>query len=301
MVADTSNNTTDSPGFLVIDKPAGMTSHDVVEQVRRTLDRQRVGHAGTLDPFATGILLVLIGSATRLMEYVHLLPKTYEAELTLGATSDTDDLTGTLTTTSKYRPAQIEIDTILKSFVGNYEQMPPRYAAIKVKGKKLYEYARAGESITTKLRPVTIQAIERLKYEYPILTIKVVCSTGTYIRALGRDIGEKLTTGAHVSALQRTAIGQFELNQAWQLTDISPQSFPQALHPVAELVSHLPTVTLSDDNVVKLRQGRAVEWDKSDTLTSNQPLVLLTGQHKLIGIGSYEPATRLLSPHKILF
>jgi len=197
-------------GVLIIDKPIGITSHDVINQVRKLANTRQVGHAGTLDPFATGVLIVAVGSATRLLEYTGGLPKTYQAEITLGASSDTDDKTGKLTPHPNKKPIDRGVvDEVVQSFAGPQEQIPPIYAAIKVEGKKLYEYARAGEKVPVKPRSIIIHDIKLTNYKHPNLTIETTVSSGTYIRALARDIGESLHTSAYTKNLRRTAIGTF--------------------------------------------------------------------------------------------
>ena len=285
-------------GVLTIDKSAGITSHDVVAKVRRVLGIRQVGHTGTLDPFATGLLLVTVGSATRLMRYTHTLPKTYEATITLGAESDTDDLTGTIT------PHQIEeappperVASIVATFIGTIAQVPPRYAAIKHQGKKLYEYARAGEMVPRQPRPITIHAIEILAYTYPTLTLRVVCSTGTYIRALGRDIGEQLHTGGYLTALRRTRIGNFDVNSAVTPSSLTPSTTHTQVQPSVRLVEHLPFVVLSPQNVAQFRQGRAV--GSTTTYSGGTVVAVLTPNGELIGIAEID-AAGLLHPKTVL-
>lgn len=286
-------------GVLTIDKRIGLTSHDVVNFVRRVSGQRRVGHSGTLDPFATGVLIVALGQATRLIEYTHMLPKTYEAEITLGATSTTDDITGEIMASSGGVVSIQEIKKTLRGFIGSIQQVPPMYAAIKIKGKKLYEYARRGESIDIKSRTVTIYSLELLEYQYPKINIRVGCSTGTYIRALGRDIGATLGTGAYVSALRRTAIGKFDIQDASHLDKLSTGSLSTLLQPAETLVAHLPALTLDDKNVAQLQQGKAVTGDYS-ALPPHQPIAVFNDSHQLVGIGIYKATTSVLSPHKIL-
>lgn len=286
-------------GVLTIDKRIGLTSHDVVSFVRRMSGQRRVGHSGTLDPFATGVLIVALGQATRLIEYTHSLRKMYEAEITLGATSTTDDITGEITADGSADVNQQQIEETLKTFMGTIQQIPPAYAAIKVKGKKLYEYARRGESIDIKPRTITIYSLELLEYQYPKVNIRVGCSTGTYIRALGRDIGAALGTGAYVSALRRTAIGEFDIHDASHLDKLSTGSLSTLLQPTETLVAHLPALTLNDKNVAQLKQGKAVTGDYS-ALPPHQPIAVFNDSHQLVGIGIYDAMTSVFSPHKIL-
>ena len=206
-------------GFLLINKPAGITSHDVVDQVRRITGERKVGHAGTLDPFATGLLIVAVGrGATKeLSKYVGL-DKEYEATFVLGARSETDDPEGPIVIDPEAREvSRQEIETAMQNFVGQIKQVPPKYAAIKVKGKKLYEAARAGEEIERKPRSVKIDEFELLSFSDNKLKVRIKCGSGTYIRALARDLGEKLGVGAYVSELHRTKIGSYQIEDATDL------------------------------------------------------------------------------------
>jgi len=209
--------------LLLIDKPVDFTSHDVVNVIRKKFNTRRVGHGGTLDPFATGLLIVGIGRATKKLTAVVGLDKTYEAIATLGATSDTYDLTGEIVARpTSYIPSQEEIEKVMESFRGSIEQKAPAYSAKKVKGKKLYELARAGEDVEH-LRPtkkVEITELVITDYNYPILKFKVTCSSGTYIRSLANDIGKKLGCGAYLTELRRTRIGPYELKDAKKLDEL---------------------------------------------------------------------------------
>lgn len=290
-------NTANLHGGLLVNKPAGVTSHDIVNHIRHIPDLSgvKVGHSGTLDPFATGLLIVLISHATRLQDELHLLPKTYEAEITLGATSDTDDSTGTLEKLVGPVPTEQHVIDALGHIKQQTSQIPPAYAAIKINGKKMYEYARAGESVEKKPRPITVYEIILNKYEYPILNISVTCSTGTYIRSIARDIGEALGTGAYCSQLTRTAIGPFELKNAFL-----PEGLPKVIHssliPMEQLVSHIPSIICSEDIVAKYKQGKAGECD--ETTPINTSIALLDSNKKLFGIGISEDG-KTIQPKKI--
>lgn len=214
--------------FLLIDKPVGLTSHDIVDQVRRATGERRVGHAGTLDPFASGLLIVAVGreSTKKISKFVGL-DKVYEATFVLGAASDTDDRTGKIT--PMLLPPDLteeKIKAAMKQFVGNIEQIPPAYAAIKISGKKMYEAARAGHPLEAKARTVTIfefALLEKIKPRHSntpslkhsiTLKTKIHCSSGAYIRALARDLGQALGTGGYVAELRRTAIGPYYVENA---------------------------------------------------------------------------------------
>src|SRR5438105_1078430 len=192
-------------GLLVIDKPSGMTSRDVVNRVQRWFPRKtKLGHTGTLDPLATGVLVVCVGNATRLAEYVQRMPKTYSATIVLGARSDTDDADGTVTPAPGIAaPPLRQLRDALGAFVGTIAQVPPQFSAAKVTGRRAYALARRGKDVALTARPVTEHAIDLLRYEYPLLELEVRCGKGTYIRALARDLGERLDCGGYIQALRR--------------------------------------------------------------------------------------------------
>ncbi len=198
--------------ILAVDKPKGITSHDVVNIIRKKSGIKRVGHGGTLDPLATGVLVIGIGrSATKTLDRYTLGEKEYEAVIKLGLTSTTDDEEGEKTHVSNHIPNKSQIKDVLKLFIGKIQQTPPIYSAIKIKGKPAYKYARGEKGIKMEAREVEINNIELVSYKYPLLTITIACKKGVYIRSLARDIGEKLKTGAYLSDLRRTKVGKFTL------------------------------------------------------------------------------------------
>jgi tRNA pseudouridine55 synthase len=217
-------------GFLLINKPATWTSHDVVGYMRRVTHIKRIGHAGTLDPFATGLLIVAIGREnTKRLDEFKDLEKTYIATLRLGATSDTYDKTGMITELSDRKISLEEIQKILPDFVGAQEQLPPMYSAKKVDGKKLYKLARKGIEVERKAHHITIYDIELLDYNFPELKIRVRCSTGTYIRSLVQDIGQKLGVGAYCEELERVSIGEYSIKNATPIKDFSRDTWKNSL------------------------------------------------------------------------
>lgn len=218
-------------GFLLINKPSGPTSHDIVDRLRQIISIKTIGHAGTLDPFASGLLIVAIGRpATRAISRFVKLDKTYEAVLRLGAVSDTYDRTGKLKVKSeKLKITREDIINLLCSFIGIQEQVPPMYSAKKVGGKKLYQLARQGKEIERKPEKINIEEIKILKYEWPKLNLRVKCSSGTYIRALAHDIGKALKCGAYLEELRRTAIGEYQLKNAHRLMSINETNWPDLL------------------------------------------------------------------------
>lgn len=226
-------------GFLLINKPAGITSHDVVDELRRITGIRKIGHAGTLDPFATGLLIVAIGrEATREISTYVGLDKTYEAEFVLGATTETLDPESPIQKTPLTSPlTRGEIAEAMQSFIGTIEQVPPMYSAIKKQGKKLYELARQGKTIEREPRIITINTFELLgeptqEDGLTVIRVRINCSSGTYIRALARDLGVKLGSAGYVRKLERTAIGTFSLENAHLLSDVSQDNWTDYLQHV---------------------------------------------------------------------
>ena len=207
-------------GIINIYKIKGFTSHDVVAKLRGIVKQKKIGHTGTLDPDATGVLPVCLGSATKLCDMLTDKEKEYIAKVQLGVTTDTQDMTGTVLSEKEVNVTESLVREMIQSFVGLYEQIPPMYSALKVNGKKLYELARQGKEVERKARPVPIHYIEILDMAFPQITIKVGCSKGTYIRTLCHDLGEKLGCGAAMASLERTKSGQFSLDTAITLEEL---------------------------------------------------------------------------------
>lgn len=212
-------------GLLVVNKPKGWTSFDVVAKIRNKLGVKKVGHTGTLDPMATGVLVLCLGKATKMAEQISAQDKEYVAEITFGATSNTDDAEGGLKETKNPKPlSQSEVETALRSFEGEIEQMPPQFSAKKVGGKRAYKLARQGKTVELTPSKITIHELELTGYQWPILKLRILCSKGTYIRAIARDLGQLLGCGAYLSALERTQVGNFKIAQAQAIEDISAES-----------------------------------------------------------------------------
>jgi tRNA pseudouridine55 synthase len=250
-------------GFLNIDKPAGLTSHDVVARVRRIARQTRVGHAGTLDPAATGVLVVGLGVATRLIEYVQqAAPKRYRAVVQLGVTTTTDDAEGEVVTTAPVPPIDpTDLRRVLERFQGPILQVPPLYAALHHNGQRLYELARAGVVVERPARPVTIDRLELLDWAPPLATIDVQCSAGTYIRALARDLGVALGCGAHLRSLRRTAVGSFVIDEAVPLAELEGDAAALAAHllPPERAIAGWPAITLHADEAQRVQHGQALQ------------------------------------------
>lgn len=234
-------------GILLIDKPEGVTSHDMVGLTRRLFSTRKVGHAGTLDPMATGVLIVLIGQATKLSELLLEKEKTYEATLRLGITTDTQDVTGEVLSESVERPSEAALRSVCADFTGDLMQVPPMYSALKQNGQKLYDLARRGIEVERAARPVTIHALDLLSYDGNDAELRVTCSKGTYIRTLCHDIGASLGCGGTMATLRRTVCGPFTLAQAITPDKLSAMTYDERianLLPVEDALSAHPIVHL---------------------------------------------------------
>lgn len=290
-------------GLLIIDKPAGITSHDVVLRVRRILRTKRVGHSGTLDPFATGVMVLLIGRATRLAQFVDKDEKEYEAVIRFGFETDTGDLTGAAIAGSEgQRTFSIsQIETALEGFRGEIMQTPPMFSAKKIAGKKLYEHARKGETVDREPIAVTISILEQLdRPDDGHARIRVVCSAGTYIRTLAQDIGRALLTGAHLVELRRVRAGAFSIEQSLTLDELAElNDASERLLPVETAVSSLATLRLTSDRVEKTRNGLSTRI--RDGIFADGENVRMTSEAgELIAIGKYSAEESSLRPFVVL-
>ena len=249
-------------GILVIDKPAGWTSHDVVGWVRRWAGERKVGHAGTLDPAATGVLPVALNDGTKVLEFLSDAHKAYVAEITFGITTDSADIDGTVTRIADPTLTYLELEGALDQFRGEIRQRPPMHSALKIAGRRAYELARAGQSAELPEREVTIFALDVLDWTPPTLSVHVACSKGTYIRSIARDLGDVIGCGAYLSNLTRTRSGPFTLADAWpvhELAELSPSEewATIALHP-DQGVAEWPAVVLGVDESIAWGYGRPV-------------------------------------------
>jgi tRNA pseudouridine55 synthase len=289
-------------GLLVIDKPSGMTSRDVVNRVQGWFPQgTRIGHTGTLDPLATGVLVLCIGKANRLAEYVQRMKKTYVTRLLLGATSDTDDAEGTV------MPAQMAsapngetVARCLEEFIGEIEQTPPAFSAARINGQRAYDLARRGKEVSLEPRRVWIYSIELICYDYPSLDLRIECGKGTYIRSLARDLGNRFGVGALVQALRRTRIGPFEAKDALILEADSSVARNQLL-PLAAAVSDLPRLELDADQSSRLLHGQKVTLPILRANLLERDLAVFDHMNRLIAIASIDSAKRLVIPMKVLY
>ena len=297
-------------GVLVVAKPAGPTSHDVVALVRRLAATRRIGHGGTLDPFASGVLPLFLGGATRLVEYHLADDKAYRATICLGAASTTDDLDGELTPLGGAAPARDGFETALSGFLGRQEQHPPVYSAVQVGGRRAYAMARAGEAVELPARTVEIKGLDVIDWderdpERPIAIVDVRCSAGTYIRALARDLGAHLGCGAYLGALVRTASGPFTLDRAFTLDALrdaaggGPDGIRALLLPADTGLDALPAIALTTGEIADALQGRFVKPAGGfQGAAEGLPLRLVTASGTIVGMGRREGAR--LAPTKML-
>jgi len=247
--------TSELGGLLLVDKPAGVTSHDVVAIVRRAFRTKRVGHTGTLDPFATGLLLILLGRGTRLIPYVEQEPKVYEATIRFGSETNTDDVTGDVTRSAPL-PTAHAIDDAIVRLSGRFEQVPPAYSAKQVEGTRAYAAARKGAPLDLRAVPITVHAWQILAREPDTITTRITCGGGTYIRALARDLGRLSGSAAHLAALRRLAAGPFAVDDAMSLDRL--QRGDAALLPLSSAIPSLPVQRLAADELARVVHGNTV-------------------------------------------
>lgn len=254
-------------GVLLLDKPVGWSSNDALIKAKRLLNAIKAGHTGTLDPFATGLLPLCFGEATKFSADLLDADKTYQTVVHLGVSTNTGDTEGEVIQTREVNITEAQIQTVLAQFRGDILQVPPMYSALKRDGKPLYEYAREGITLEREARPVTIHLLEFVSYEAPFLTLNVRCSKGTYIRVLGEDIGNALGCGAHLNALRRTQVGHLILENTVTLDELIAMSEEQRhalLAPVDALLSSFPEVTLNDELARRFLQGQRISLAKEE-------------------------------------
>lgn len=292
-------------GVLNLDKPSGVTSRDVVDLVARALGKtSKAGHAGTLDPLASGVLVVCVGAATRLIEYVQRMPKTYRAVIRLGARSDTLDADGAIIETADpLIPDPPAVKKALKAQVGTIQQLPPQYSALKVDGKRAYDLARSGREVELAARPVRVDEIKLVAYEWPKLEILVTCGAGTYIRSIARDVGEALGCGGLIEVLVRTRIGPFAQEDALDPRTLTVESITEGLRPVTEAVAALPRLRIPADAVLRIARGQDLDSRRlvrgEETLPAGE-VALLDSAGGLVAIAEHHPRTGRILPRRVL-
>ncbi|MGF9737022.1 tRNA pseudouridine(55) synthase TruB [Priestia megaterium] len=300
-------------GVLVLHKPAGLTSHDCVFKVRKLLRTKKVGHTGTLDPDVTGVLPICIGRATKIVEYLTGATKTYEGEVTLGFSTTTEDSSGEVVEEKKVEDSfsRAQIEEVLSSMTGELQQVPPMYSAVKVKGKKLYEYARQGIEVERPVRTIHIYSFEllddRSTFEGEQISFKfrVTCSKGTYVRTLAVMIGEALGYPSHMSYLQRTGSGQFSLEDCVTFEDIEraveEETITKKLHSIEEALNHLPKLQISDTLAEKVKNGAVLPCTEDEELKKEPFFLMINSAGKCLAIYAQHPTKKhLMKPVKVL-
>ncbi|MEN6556073.1 MAG: tRNA pseudouridine(55) synthase TruB [Anaerolineaceae bacterium] len=290
-------------GVLVVDKPVGLSSHDVVQIIRNGTKIRRAGHTGTLDPRASGVLVVLLGPAVRLSEYVSASEKRYQAVIELGITTDTYDLEGRVMRRSPVEISYEEFEEALQGFIGEFEQKPPAYSAIKIKGEKAYELARRGEEVDLEPRMIQVHELELLDWDPPEAVIDIQCSSGTYVRSLAHDLGEKLGCGATLTGLRRTKNGSFGLRDAVSLRKLQEAftngDWYQYLIPAAEALGDWYTVELTVEQVDEMRHGHRVP--AVDVVEPGKWARAVSQEGELVALVEYDSATNEWQPRKVFF
>ena len=288
-------------GVLLLDKPVGWSSNDALIKAKRVLNAKKAGHTGTLDPFATGLLPLCFGEATKFSQDLLEADKTYETLVHLGQTTDTGDTEGDVLETRDVNVTEEQIEAVLAQFRGPILQTPPMYSALKRDGKPLYEYARAGITLEREARPVTIHKLEFLGYEAPFLKLSVMCSKGTYIRVLGEDIGHALGCGGHLNALRRTQVGNLTLDGVVTLDELTAHAAPLSLlAPVDALLSSFPAVQLTEELAKRFLHGQRIALGKEHVAVPAEPgRVRVYHDSKLLGTGQLQEYS-ILAPERLI-
>ncbi len=292
-------------GVLLLDKPVGLSSNDALIQTKRLLNAKKAGHTGTLDPFATGLLPLCFGEATKFSHDLLEADKTYETIIHLGIATETGDTEGAVLATRDVNVSLDQINAALAQFRGSIAQVPPMYSALKRDGKPLYEYARAGITLEREARQVMIHELTLLSYDAPFLRLKVTCSKGTYIRVLGEDIGNVLGCGAHLKALRRTAVGSLSLSDATSLDfvqQMQPEQRLQLLKPVDALLSNFDAIVLSDELAIRFLHGQRLSLLKEGlaaTMELGRKRVYRKSDGKLLGSALLQEY-QVLAPERLI-
>jgi tRNA pseudouridine55 synthase len=289
-------------GFLNVHKPSGPTSRAVLNRVARLVRGVKIGHAGTLDPLASGVLVVGLGPATRLIDFVQQMPKSYRTVVRLGARSDTCDADGTIEAVlDPPIPSAEAIAAALQRQLGTIEQRPPGYSAVKVRGRRAYDLARGGMALDLPPRPVTIYRIGQIDYAWPRLVLEIDCGAGTYIRSIVRDLGETLDCGGYVEELVRTRIGTFTIDEAIDPEHLTTATIVAHVLPTSAAVGHLPQFQLTVEQVAEIVQGRAVNLDPPTGEPLPQGDVALLGPDgSVVAVAEADSRTGRLQPQRVL-
>jgi tRNA pseudouridine55 synthase len=287
-------------GVINLNKPAGWSSRQAVDHVKKIVRPARIGHAGTLDPLATGVLVLCLGPATRLVPYLHALSKTYRAEFLLGRTSPTDDTEGEIELLSDVPDLTREqIEAALPQFEGEIEQVPPAYSAVKLKGQRAYQLARRGKTPQIEPRTVRVESIRLLAWEPPRLELEIVCGSGTYIRSIGRDLARSLGSGGVMSALTRSAIGPFTLADALDPAQITPESLPAQVQPPQSALVGMPRLNADAAMLERLQRGLRADCPQPSAAADGDEVAVLDDEQRLILIATIGNHGRILQPRQV--
>ena len=287
-------------GILNVNKPTGMTSRAAVDRVARLVKPAKVGHAGTLDPLASGVLVICIGQATRLVQFIHRQPKHYRARFLLGKRSDTDDVTGKVVDVPVESPvSRKQIESLLPRFVGRISQVPPQFSAVHVEGQRAYRLARQGRRVSIEAKAVEIHRLSVTEFRYPQLELEIECGSGTYVRSLGRDLGELLGCGAVMSELVRTQIVPFCLEAAIEANDLDHESLLARLIPAQAAVADFPSYICSSDELNDVACGRPVTPRPESEFAEGQTVVMKTSEDELACLAEYRCDKNALAPKQV--
>ncbi|HEV8069568.1 MAG TPA: tRNA pseudouridine(55) synthase TruB [Planctomycetaceae bacterium] len=287
-------------GILNIDKPAGITSRRAVDHVARFVRPEKAGHAGTLDPLATGVLVICVGKATRLIELIQERPKSYHATFLLGRQSDTDDVTGTVTEVPVSREiTREEIASRLPAFVGCIEQVPPSFSAVHVDGRRAHERARAGQSVELAPRTVEVFRLDITRFSYPELELDIDCGSGTYVRSIGRDLGHTLGCGAVMSALVRTRVGPYRIEKAVPLDQLTDATLDAALLDPMTSAAGLPNRVANAEETALVQAGRAIAIGDLIKAREGACVVIVDGAGALSSLARLDASTNSLRPYRV--
>lgn len=287
-------------GILNVNKPEGLTSRRVVDRVSRLVRGAKAGHAGTLDPIATGVLVVCVGPATRLIPLIQRQPKVYRAVFRLGARSDTDDVTGHVEDVPDATPVTREqVEAVLPEFVGEIEQVPPKFSAVHVGGQRAYKLARRGENVQIKPKRVHVRRIEILRFDDPELELEIECGSGTYIRSVGRDLGDRLGCGAVMSRLVRTRIGPFRLDDAVDVEQLNAASLTEHLLPATMAVADVPRYVCEPDELDDVCCGRLIRPGRDTEYPHGATIAVVTEEGNLACLARFRESDGTLAPKRV--
>jgi tRNA pseudouridine55 synthase len=287
-------------GLLNINKPRGISSRKVVDHVERLVKPAKAGHAGTLDPLATGVLVVCVGPATRLISLVQAQRKVYRGRFRLGLQSDTDDITGQVAEVpGALEVSRTDIETAMLGFLGEIEQVPPQFSAVHVQGKRAYELARAGQSVTIAPKIVHVHRMELLSYAWPDLELEMTCGSGTYIRSIGRDLGRLLGCGAVMTQLVRTRIGPFDVSDAIALEDLDAERLRSALLSPRLAAADLPAYHATEAECQRLKLGQRISVKEPPFPETQGRIAIITVSEELAALAEFDASTQEIVPRQV--